>query len=95
MHALSRDGSAALVDPKVVESPIDSLEVPGRDLATLGPREFIDEKGDHILRLVLVLCVDHRQTTATRNIVEVDRDGSVSLTVRWGQGGPAQASRAG
>ncbi|MBL8323403.1 MAG: hypothetical protein JNJ89_00435 [Rubrivivax sp.] len=58
------------VNPLGVETRIDALDVAGGELATLGPYEFADAKGDEMLRIVLSPCTTPPLMTATRNIVK-------------------------
>jgi hypothetical protein len=60
------------VDPQRRESQIDSLQVAAGQLATLGPYQFVGEKGNETLRMVLAPCSSAAMAAATRKIVKVE-----------------------
>jgi hypothetical protein len=59
------------VNPQGRESQIDVLEVAAGQLAALGPYQFVGEKGNEILRMVVAPCSSPQMTAATHGIIKV------------------------
>jgi hypothetical protein len=66
------------INPMGVQTTIDTAQVAGGQLMTLGPYEFTDTSGSESLRLVLTPCSDPALLAATRDIVKVG--GSAGLS---------------
>jgi len=58
------------INPRGIESRVDSVEVAAGQLATLGPYRFVQEKGMEALKLVLAPCASPPLASQTRNIVK-------------------------
>ena len=59
------------VNPRGVQTTIDTTQVAAGQLMTLGPYEFTDTSGSETLCLVLTPCSDPALLAATRDIVKV------------------------
>jgi hypothetical protein len=59
------------IDPRGSPTNIDAVEVAAGQLVALGPYQFVDMKGDEMLKLVLEPCSSPVLTAATRGILKV------------------------
>lgn len=82
------------VNPHGQERRIDSIDVAAGQLATLGPYEFRDIKGDEVLRLHLTPCRTDTLILATRDIIKVGAPASGSALNLAECGGIATRSAA-
>lgn len=60
------------INPQGIERQIDRVAVAAGQLVTLGAYEFRDQKGDEVLRLVMLPCSTDALATTTRDIVRVE-----------------------
>jgi hypothetical protein len=72
-------------------SRIDTVNIAAGQLATLGPYQFTDNKGDETLQLLLSPCSDSNLLAATRDIVKVGGTAGATAGVN---GGPANGGLA-
>lgn len=69
-------------NPLGQEMTIDSTLVSGGQLVILGPYEFVEPKGDELLRIVLSPCVSPEVPAITRDIVRVNNAQGEGLPFR-------------
>lgn len=73
------------VNPRGQETAIDSKNVSGGQLATLGPYEFSGQKGDELLKIVLAPCVSPQMPVITGDIARVANAAVNALPFRLSQ----------